>query len=159
MIVGDKRWIPDELATFLESGLSIVVATRDGRLQPDGAVGWAVRVHESRDGLTVYMHPQAAREMLRNLERFPEIAVDLDLPSSHRACQVKGRFLTARKARKGERSIVEGQMDAFAEDLVGIGVPRAMTGGWEVWPCIAVEIEVTELYEQTPGPGTGGPLR
>lgn len=151
--------ISEYLATFLESGLSIVVATRDGQLQPDGAIAWAVRVNDSRDRLTVYMHERAAHEMLRNLERFPEIAIDLDLPTSHRACQVKGRFLAARRARKPEKPLVERQMDAFATDLVRIGIPRVMTEGWETWPCTAVEVEVTELYEQTPGPGTGGPLR
>lgn len=155
----DQVHISEELKTFLESGLSIVVATRDGRLQPDGASGWAVSVDDSGDRLTLYLHPQAADEMLRNLERHPEIAVNFDLPTSHRACQVKGRFLAARKARKAEKPIVERQMDAFAADLVQIGVPRVMTGGWEIWPCVALEVEVTELYEQTPGPGTGGPLQ
>mgnify|MGYP001439669455 CR=1 FL=1 len=38
-----KALISRELATFLESGLSITVATCDRELKPDGAVAWAVR--------------------------------------------------------------------------------------------------------------------
>lgn len=148
----------DELAAFLESGLAIVAATRDGELQPDGAVGWAVRVEADRERITLFMHPQAAREMLRNLETWPEIAVDLDLPTSHRACQVKGRFRGARPARDDERPLVERQMSAFQADLERIGIPPPMTVGWSIWPCTALEIEVTHLFEQTPGPGTGEPL-
>ena len=151
--------IPDELAKFLESGLSITVATRDGELQPDGAVAWAARVHDDRDRLTVFLYEEAAREMLRNLKSYPQIAIDFDRPTSHRACQVKGRYLGSRRARATERSEVERQVESFASDLEAIGIPRAMTAGWKTWPCTALELRVTELFEQTPGPGAGAPLR
>ena len=151
--------ISPELAEFLESGLAIVVGTRDGKLEPDGAVAWAVRVHESGDRLTVFLHEIAAREMLRNLKSHPEIAIDLDQPTSHRACQVKGTYRSSRRARPEERALVVRQLEGFAADLEAIGIPRRMTEGWKVWPCMALEVRVTQLFEQTPGPGTGGPLR
>ncbi len=153
-----KVLISDELADFLQSGLSIVVATRDGDLEPDGAVAWAARVEDERDRLTVYLYEEAARQMLRNLEKHPEIALDFDLPTTHRACQVKGTFVSARPAREEEHALVERQADAFGRDLEAIGVPFGMFAGWKTWPCIAFEVRVAELYEQTPGPGTGGPL-
>jgi hypothetical protein len=152
--------ISTELATFLESGLSIVVATRDRDLQPDGAVAWAARVHPDGGRLTVYLHEMAAREMLRNLEQHPGIALDFDLPTSHRACQVKGNYLSSRRAREDEREIVNRQIDGFAADLEGIGIPRNLTEvAWQLWPCMALEVEVTDLFEQTPGPGTGERLK
>ena len=151
--------IPLELAEFLESGLSIVLATRDGDLNPDGAVAWAVQVDEDRGRVTVYMHDAAATDMLRNLKSHPEIAVDLDLPTSHRACQLKGVYLSHRPAREDEREIVERQIDGFAKDLEGIGLPRVMTYGWSLWPCTALEVHVKQIFEQTPGPGTGGLLK
>jgi len=156
--VQTKARISEELAAFLESGLAIVVATRDADLQPDGAVAWAARVHDDRVGLTLYLHDQAAAEMLRHLERHPEIAIDLDRPTSHRACQVKGTFVSSRPATEDERPLVEGQMDRFAADLEAIGIPRAMTAGWTIWPCTALEVRASHLFEQTPGPGTGEPL-
>jgi hypothetical protein len=151
--------ISEELATFLESGLSIIVATRDDGLQPDGALAWAARVHENRTHLTLFLHEKSASAMLRNLERHPWIAIDFDLPTSHRACQVKGQLVSSRKARTNERSFVEQQANAFADDLDALGIPRALTAGWPTWPCTAFEINVTELYEQTPGPGTGERLK
>jgi hypothetical protein len=105
------------------------------------------------------MYEQAAREMLRNLESHPEIAIDLDLPTSHRACQVKGRYRSWRQAHAAERAIVERQVEGFANDLEAIGIPGTIRAAWATWPCIALEVEVTELYEQTPGPGAGEPLR
>jgi predicted pyridoxine 5'-phosphate oxidase superfamily flavin-nucleotide-binding protein len=151
--------ISRELEEFLQSGLSIVVATRDDDLQPDGAVAWAALVHDDRAGLTVYLHDTAAKQLLRNLRKHPEIALDFDLPTSHRACQVKGRYLSSRKARAGERTEIERQLEAFGADLETIGIPRAMLSGWQAWPCSALEVRVTELFEQTPGPGAGEPLR
>lgn len=151
--------ISDELAGFLESGLAIVVATRDGALQPDGAAACAARVHDGGARLTVWLHADAAAEMLRNLREHPGIALDFDLPTSHRACQVKGICLGSRAAREDERPEVERQLDAFAADLERLGIPRAAFAGWKTWPCTALEIRVTELFEQTPGPGAGEPLR
>lgn len=150
--------ISKDLADFLESGLAIVVATRDSDLQPDGAVGWAVRVHEGGTHVTLFTHEQAAAELLRNLERHPEIAIDIDQPTSHRACQVKGRYLSHRPATDADRPIVERQVEGFARELEQIGIPRAMSDAWNVWPATALELEVTHLFEQTPGPGTGEPI-
>lgn len=151
--------VPDELAQFLASGLSIVIGTRDRDLEPAGAVAWAAVVGRDRSRLTVYLHPDAGRDLLRNLETCPEIALDLDLPTSHRACQVKGRYLSSRRARAAERPEVERQLEAFAADLERLGIPRAMSNGWQTWPCTAIEIAVTHLFEQTPGPGTGEPIK
>jgi hypothetical protein len=150
--------IGDELAAFLESGLAITIATRDADLQPDGAWAWAARVHEDRTHLTVFLHEKGAEAMLRNLTVHPEIAVALDLPSSHRACQVKGRFVAARRARPAERARVERQVEAFVADLESIGVGRELTAAWTCWPCAALKIRVAQLFEQTPGPGTGEPM-
>jgi hypothetical protein len=157
--VTGKSLISDELAVFLESGLSINVGTRDRELQPEAAIAWAVRVHQDREHLTLYMHKEAAESMLRNLREFPEIAVVLDLPTSHRACQVKGRFVSTRPAKASERDHVERQMARFLDDLEGIGIPRAMAAGFKVWPCVAIEMKAMQLFEQTPGPGAGEPLR
>lgn len=143
----------------MESGLAIVIATRDGELQPDGATGWAVRIHDDRSRLTVFLYEDAATEMLRNLRSHPEIAIDLDLPTSHRACQVKGVFVASRPAEVSERAEIERQAGAFAKDLEAIGVPREATEGWKYWPATALEVRVTALFEQTPGPGAGDPLR
>jgi hypothetical protein len=151
--------IPEDLGAFLESGLAIVVATRNGDLEPDGAAALAVRVHENRAGMTVFFYHEAATEMLRNLASHSEIALDLDLPTTHRACQVKGRYVASRPAREEERPEIERQVEGLAADLEAIGIPRAMMSGWMTWPCTALEVRVTELFEQTPGPGAGEPFK
>jgi hypothetical protein len=151
--------IGEELAAYLQAGISITVATRDGDLRPDGARGWAVRVHEDREHLTVFVYEAAAGAVLRNLESHPEIALAFDRPADNRACQLKGLFVRSRRARDDEEAEVARQVDGFLRELEALGIPRAMTGGWKSWPCAALELRATHLYEQTPGPGAGEPLR
>jgi hypothetical protein len=156
--VSAKRLISKEIAEFVESGVAIVVGTRNGELEPDGAAALAVRVEPDRDHLTVFLYEEAGRAMLRNLKSYPEIALDIDSPITHRACQVKGVYLSSRPADEAERPLIERQTDGFGTELETIGIPKAMTDGWKTWPCLALEVRVTQLFEQTPGPGTGEPL-
>jgi len=151
--------ISPELGEFMESGLAIVVGTRGEDLEPEGASALALRVEPDRTRLTVFLYEEAARALLKNLATWPEIAVQADLPTSHRACQAKGRFLGSRHATEEERPLVARQLEGFVMDLGKIGVPRRLTEGWNMWPCVALTMEVHELYEQTPGPGAGEPLR
>jgi hypothetical protein len=153
--VGEKGLISKEIAAFIESGVAIVVGTRNGDLEPDGAAAWAVRVEPDGDRVTVFMYEEAGRAMLRNLRSFPEIALDIDSPITHRACQVKGVYLSSRAATEDERPLIERQIDGFGHELETIGIPRAMTDGWKTWPCLALEVRATQVFEQTPGPGTG----
>lgn len=154
-----KPLITDELAGFLESGLSITVGTRDGELESDAARGWAVRVHHDHTHLTVFVFDQAADALLRNLALYPQVALAIDRPTDNRACQVKGHFVSSRPARFDEEAEVERQVDGFLKELEMLGIPRAMTAGWRSWPCVAIELRVTQLFEQTPGPGAGEPMR
>ena len=151
--------ISDTLATFIESGLSINVGSHDKNLEPDGAIAWAARVHEDRAQITIYLHRDAAQAMLRNLRVCPEIAVLFEQPTNHRACQVKGTFVSSRTAKAAERALVENQSELFCRELEGIGIPRALMTGLEIWPCVAIQMRATEFFEQTPGPGAGEPLR
>ena len=157
--VAGRPFISDELAAFLESGLSINIGTRDNELEPDGVIAWAVRVHDDREQLTIYLHKAAADAMVRNLRVHPQIAVLFERPTSHRGCQVKGSFVSTRAARAAERAEVEKQIDGFCADLEGIGIPRALASGYQIWPCSAIRMRATELFEQTPGPGAGEPLQ
>ena len=151
--------ISAELADFIESGLSINVGTRGKDLEPDGVIAWAGKVHDDRTQLTIYMHKEAAQAILRNLRKYPEIAVLFERPTSHRACQVKGRFVSTRPAKAVERSKVEQQVEGFFVDLERIGIPRTLIAALDIWPCLAIEMRATDLFEQTPGPGAGEPLR
>jgi hypothetical protein len=154
-----KPLISDELAAYLESGVSVTVGTRDDQLNTDSARAWAVRVDDDRIHLTAFLYAKAAPPILGSLKAHPEIALAFDRPTDNRACQLKGLYVSSRRARPGERGEVERQADAFLAELEQLGIPRTMTSGWAFWPAVAVRLRVTQLFEQTPGPGAGEPMR
>jgi len=84
--------------------------------------------------------------------------VSFGRPVDERACQVKGVFVGARDAEEEERPRVAAQWSSLQDNLEQIGIARATYGAWITWPCLAIRLRVTALFEQTPRPETGGPL-
>lgn len=147
------------LAGFLEEGLAIHVATRDAALVPDGTRAAAIKAEEDGRHVTVYVPTATAKDrVLPNLEANGQIAVVLVRVRDERSCQLKGVFADARQATGHEEPFVMEQWDRFIQNIEQIGLPRAVTGHWTMWPCLAVRFEVTSLFDQTPGPKAGAKL-
>jgi hypothetical protein len=148
-----------ELAAFFEEGLSIYVATRNERLEPNGTRGSAVKVETDGTHLEVFIPAVAAGAVMTDLRANGQIAVVLTRPPDDRGCQAKGVFVEARDASEGERAFVVLQWERFRDRLELVGLPRVATDGWVTWPSIVVRFRVNALFDQTPGPGAGAPLR
>lgn len=150
--------IAPQLAAFLESGVSIHIATRTRELHPNGARVAAVKVENDRTSLLAYLPETAAGPILADLRGNRQAALCFARPHDDRACQVKGEFVRVRPASARERELIIRQWDAFLADLAQIGFPPKATEGWQTWPAIAIRLRVTALFDQTPGPGAGAPL-
>jgi hypothetical protein len=151
--------LPDDLATFLQSGISISMATRDASLAPSGARVWAASVDEDRAHLTAFVLAGAAPRVLADLEDNGQAALGFGRPADHRTVQVKGTYAGSRPALDEEHAEVDRQVAGFLRELEGIGIPRAMFANYAWWPAVAIRIRVTECFNQTPGPGAGERLR
>lgn len=150
--------IERELAEFLEGPVGIHVGTRNERLEPSGARCVAVAVEPDGAHLLVYLAEVAAERVLPDLEANGQAAVGFARPVDERASQVKGVFVSARAATEAERPRVIAQWESFLDNLEQIGIGRAAYAAWVTWPCVAIRLRATALFNQTPGPGTGGPL-
>lgn len=150
--------IDEPLRDFLEQGLSVHLSTRDHGLTPVGARALAIRVHDDRVHVTVYLSAIAAARLVEPLEVSRQAAVNLGRPMDDRACQLKGVFVAMRDATDDERTLVDTQWNGFLGQLEMIGIQRATLAGWSIWPAVAVEIRTTALFEQTPGPLAGTPM-
>jgi len=146
------------LAEFLEGAVGIHLGTRDEQLEPHGARCVAVAVDPDGAHLVVYLARGAAERVLPDLRANGQAAVGFARPVDERACQVKGVFVDARDATEDERPRVIGQWQSFLANLEQIGIARATYGAWLTWPCVAIRLRAMALFEQTPRPGTGGPL-
>jgi hypothetical protein len=150
--------ISPELAAFLEGGNSIYLGTRDRDLVPHGTRLWGARIGADGRALTVYLPEAAAARPLANLRDNGQAAVAFARPTTHQACQVKGTFAGACQGTEGDRDRVGRYREAFFADLLAVGFSRELLERWQGWPCLAIEIHVTRLYDQTPGPRAGRPL-
>jgi hypothetical protein len=143
------------LRAFLEQGLSLHIATRGRDMCPVGARALALRVHDDGVHLTAYVAQVGAARLLAPLDASRQAAVDVGRPEDDRACQVKGIVEVVRPAREDEQALIACQWEGLRAQLNGIGVARASTAQWATWPAVAVEMRVTAVFEQTPGPLAG----
>ena len=151
--------LSEEIAAFFEAGHSLHIGTRGSDLRPSGTRVWAVDVSSDRAHMTAFVMTAGATAMLADLERHPEIALTCGRVDDHVTWQAKGACVEVRTARGSERERVTRQAETFRDHLAAIGIDRSLTAGWRYWPCVAIRFKVTELFNQTPGPGAGEPVR
>ena len=147
--------IPSNIVELLRTGVSVVVGTRDAALMPECTRAWGIRVGKDRATVTVFLTEAISRQTLRNLKDNGRIAVSCTRPTDHVACQLKGAVRAIRPATKREAEQSRTWYREFVGELVAIGVPPSLCEAWIIEPALAVEIDVTDVFHQTPGPGTG----
>ena len=146
------------LAEFLQSGLGVHVGTRNERLEPRGCRATAIKVEEDGRHAVVFIPKAASPQIFENLRTNGQIAVSMARPADERAVQVKGLMLFSWDAKPEEEAFARAQWAGFLDQLEGIGLPGASTASWQVFPCVAVRLKVTALFNQTPGPDAGAAL-
>jgi hypothetical protein len=150
--------IPSNIVELLQTGVSIVVGTRDAALVPECTRAWGIRVGKDRVSVTIYLTESISRRTLKNVNDNGLIAISCTRPTDHVACQLKGRVRNIRQATKRDTEQSRAWHLEFLEELIAIGVPRSLGEAWITEPALAVEVDVTDVFHQTPGPGTGEKL-
>ena len=150
--------IGEELAAFLQEGIAIQIGTRNDRLEPNGTRVVALKVEDDGRHVVAYVPKLGAPYVLPDLEANGQAALVFARPPDERACQVKGVFTGARPARPSERAFISDQWNRWMERLGSIGFPPAAAENWQTWPCVAIRLRVTALFNQTPGLNAGAAL-
>jgi hypothetical protein len=147
--------LPPDLVEFFESGVSILIATRDTALRPACARAAGARVRASDRIVTVYLPQGTAVLTAANLRDNGQIAVTFSRPLTHYSVQLKGTCLGPRPSGAEDRAVQQRYRAAYAEQLHAVGLPRAVAARLAWWPSVALDIAVRDLFVQTPGPGAG----
>ena len=147
-----------ELAAFLQEGIAIQLGTRNERLEPNGVRVVSVAVDPDGRHIVAYVPDAAVAQVLPDLQSNGQAALVFARPPDERACQLKGTFTNAQPATAAERAGVEAQWDRWLDRLASIGVARATLEPWVTWPCTAIRLRVTAIFNQTPGPNAGAPI-
>jgi hypothetical protein len=109
--------------------------------------------------LTVYVPIATSREVLANIAANKRLALVATYPPDHSTVQVKGRTTGVRLAADAEEALVRARLELFAASLDHLGIPRRVTMAINHWPAFAIDFTIEEIFEQTPGPKAGTPIR
>jgi predicted pyridoxine 5'-phosphate oxidase superfamily flavin-nucleotide-binding protein len=150
---------PDHLVDFLESGVSILLATADAEGVPEAIRACGVKVDPQATTLSVFVPSATAALTLSNLAVNPLVALNFTRVTDDSGVQVKGRLRGQREARADERGLVDCYLAAFTDQLFQVGMPRAVGRRMLGWPAVVLEVNVGDVFVQTPGPGAGRRLR
>lgn len=150
--------ISPDLATFLESGVSVLVGTRDARLVPECQRALGVRIEPDGEHFVVFVPCAVGELVVAQARETGRIAVCFSRVEDHQSIQLKGDVQEIRHAAESERAHVDRYRQAFAEVLGLVGLPHALTLRMSHWPCWAIRVRADASFVQTPGPGAGRPL-
>lgn len=150
--------LSEELGELIASGVDIYVATRDATLEPESMLAIGAKIHDGRCAISVYLPEVVSAPTLRNLADNGQIALTISRPRDHRTVQLKGTATGTRRAEAVDKELILVARAALVEQFACVGIPRSATRRLVWWPSIAVDVEVSDVFEQTPGPQAGFPL-
>lgn len=150
--------LSDEIAAFLRQGVSLLVGTCDASGAPECMRAVGAEVQPDRRHLVIYLPEATSRETRIKLLGHPRIAVLASYPLDHRSLQLKGSVKRLSVADDAALGSIQRYLETFAGVLEGVGMPSDVVHSLSHWPAFAVELEVEELFVQTPGPGAGARL-
>lgn len=147
--------IPPAIVDLLHTGVSVNVGTRDAAFMPECTRGWGIWVEANRTAVTLLVTEAASGQTLTNLRDNGLIAITCSRPTDHVTCQLKGRVTRIRPATPQDYERQRQWRRAFLGELIAVGVPTEQTEAIIMQPAVAVEMQVTGVFAQTPGPGAG----
>jgi hypothetical protein len=157
--VSEGPIIAQDVAALLESGdVGIWVATASVECVPQTTRSMGARVDRERGLVQLFVEVDQSERVLANARPGAGIAATFVRIYDYRAVQVKGRVVSARPCRDEERPWTERYLAGFADANARVGMPRELVEALKIWPCAVIELEVLELFTQTPGPSAGARL-
>ena len=164
MIPKNSFAISDKIKALLESGISVVVGTRDmGMVQESVRAGGPV-VSEDRRSISLCIALTAGVKTLDNLESNGRITASFTLPTNLQSVQLKGAWIETSEPNAFDLLAGEQHREAFASLNEKIGIPRrAVDMLWrrelEVSPTLVkLRFSAEQVFDQTPGPDAGSRL-
>jgi hypothetical protein len=148
--------LADDTAALLETGSALIVGTVASDGEPHALRGWGADVI-GRDPCRVRVLIDAHEETaIADLAAGRPVAMTAADVVSLWSVQVKGTSLGVEPARAGDDERVSRYVEAFFHDIETTdGTPRVVLDRLVPDTVVAFAIEVTEVYDQTPGPDAG----
>lgn len=151
------RLSPEHIA-FIESGVSMAVASRDVRNVPSLARAYGCRLSVDGQHLSVFVARTQAASLLRDIEQTQVVAVVFSRPSTHETIQIKGVDALIQPLRDGDFDQATRLTEGLIQDVLSLsfdehGVRTLLSfAGPDL---AAIVFTPTAIFAQSPGPGAG----
>jgi hypothetical protein len=146
------------LRGFTGEGFSIIVGSVDAEGRPASCRALAVKADDELTRLTVYLPVATAHETIANIATTQRLAVAAAHPIEHSCVQFKGSTRGVRMAGEEEGVFVRERLEKFTSLLEVVGIPRSLLQRINQWPAYAVDMNIEQLFDQTPGPNAGAQI-
>ena len=153
--------LPEDIAAFIQSGVSMTLASRDDRFVPSIAKGVGCRVSPGRGSVTLLVFASAAEALLRDIAHGGPLAVVFSRPTTNQTLQIKGREVTGAPAGPADVALTRRYLALFAEELRRLGWSPDYVHDvfWhDPVDLVALHLVPEGAFQQTPGPGAGAAL-
>ncbi|TJY59456.1 hypothetical protein E4T66_13805 [Sinimarinibacterium sp. CAU 1509] len=150
--------IDEATATFVTSGVSINVASRDAQLRPSVARCCGARVSADRAEIRVLLVRAQTAALLADVEACGEVAAVFSNVDSHRTLQIKASGARVVDADVDDIEAARTYLRKFIASLDAIGHAPEFTEiflGIDENDLVAVVMRPSAQFVQTPGPGAG----
>jgi hypothetical protein len=153
--------LSEDIAAFIQGGISMTVASRDDRFVPSIAKGVGCRVSPARDAVTLLVFANTAEALLRDVAHCRLLAAAFSQPSTNRTLQVKGCNVTTAPAGPADVALTRRYIALFAEELRPLGWSADYVHDvfWhDPVHLVALHFTPERAFQQTPGPDAGAAL-
>src|SRR5688572_22692208 len=150
-------FMDEEMKTYVESEVTVYIATRDADLQPEAGFAWGPRL-VSDDELEVFVDREASAKIVANLRENRQVAVTLSSPITYRSLQLKGWCADIREPATEDAAWVDRHRTMVTEALRARGLPAHVSRTFWSRDVLKLRCMIEARFDQTPGPGAGGKL-
>lgn len=155
------RVLSPSIAAFLQSGVSVRLASCSGGLRPVVGRALGATVEDDRRHVRLILAERPSAPLLQAVRDTGVIAAAFTQPTTHRSIQLKGRDARVTPARSGDAERIGRQGGAFVLELTELGYPESLIAAIRAYrPGVLVAVTFTAdgVFDQTPGPAAGEPV-
>ena len=146
------------ISEFLKSTkLGMAMATRDANLKPDFCRVLGVQVVD-QDHLRFFIDKKSNPTSFKNLQPSAPIALTTTRADNFESYQFKGNFVKLTECSEQDNQTIQTYLHGFNEAVVALGLGDRLVYNYPHTTPYALLMEVKEIFEQTPKPGTGNKL-
>jgi hypothetical protein len=153
--------LPSDFLAMMTRGVSVIVGSRDARMQPSLMRAVGSKVEPGGSEITVYLVRAQSRQLIQDIAATGHVAVVFCEPASHRTVQVKPSRARLRQATPEDAPVLARYLASMEHEIQCVGYPPAMTRAMlahQLDDVVAVSLQPEQAFDQTPGPKAGSTL-